>query len=58
MHADPVDLPTGVRHKGEHSPEGLDKSERETLWHIAHGVSILLRKDFSEGVANYAAGLK
>ena len=56
VHAGCVDLPTGVRHKGESSSlqPGLNKTERETLWHIAHGISILLQKDFSAGVANYA----
>ena len=31
----------------------MDKMERETLWHIAHGISVLLRKDFEAGAASY-----
>ena len=50
-------LPTGIRHLGEPSrlQRSLGKMERETLWHIAHGLSVLLRKDFQAGVASYAA---
>ena len=52
-----VRLPTGIRHWEEPSQlqRGSKKRERETLWHIAHALSVLLGKDFSAGVANYAA---
>ena len=54
--ADGHALPTGVRHWGEGSAlqRGLPKSERETLWHVAHALSLLLGRDFSGGVASYA----
>ena len=54
--ADSCSLPTGVRHWGEKSTlqRGLPKSERETLWHITHALSLLLDKDFPDGVSNYA----
>ena len=53
-----VCLPTGIRHCKESSQlqPGGDKRERETLWHIAHALSVLLGKDFNAGAARYAAG--
>ena len=33
----------------------MPKTERETLWQVAHALSVLLNKDFEAGVANYAA---
>ena len=55
--AENVKLPTGIRHLGETSSlqPGMPKMERETLWHIAHALSVLLLKDFNAGVASYAA---
>ena len=55
--ADHVNLPTGIRHLGEPSSlqGGKPKMERETLWHITHALSVLLQKDFSAGVASFAA---
>ena len=53
-----VRLPTGIRHWDEPSQlqPGCQKRERETLWHIAHALSVLLGKNFDAGVARYAAG--
>ena len=60
--AENLNLLTGIRHLGETStlqprmmPHGRPKTERETLWHIAHALSVLLLKDFQAGVACYAA---
>ena len=55
--AEDVSLPTGIRHVGERSrlQRGMPKTERETLWHIAHALSTMLGKDFSAGTASYAA---
>ena len=57
LSAENVNLPTGIRHLGEASvlQPGMPKMERETLWHIVHALSVLLLKDFSAGVARYAA---
>ena len=60
-HADHVNLPAGVRHLEEATclqpgkDVNLPKTKDETMWHIVHAVSILLRKDFKAGVARYAA---
>ena len=50
-------LPTGIRHWGEKPARcsgALPKSERETLWHITHALSLLLDRDFPDGVATYS----
>ena len=51
------DLPVGIRHLCEPSTlePGMNKMERETLWHIAHALSILLHRDFKAGVQSYAS---
>ena len=55
--AENVDLPTGIRHLGELSilQPYLPKTKRETLWHVAYALSVLLHRDFESGVASYAA---
>ena len=57
---DDATFPTGIRHLGEPSSlqPGVPKMERETLWHIAKALSILLYKSFKDGVASYEASQK
>ena len=50
-------LPAGIRHVGESSTlqDGIGKTERETLWNIVHGLSVLLTKDFNAGAKYYGS---